>query len=62
MPLFSQNVNVSEESKRDEGENSEHQERIFYCKGNRALTQVAQRGGGHFIHEDIKKPSGHGPE
>ena len=34
---------------------SEHQETIFYCEDDQALEQVAQRGCGVSLLEDIKK-------
>jgi len=40
---------------------SEHQERLGYCEGDRAVAQVARRGYGVSIFGDFQKPSGHGP-
>ncbi|KAK4826185.1 hypothetical protein QYF61_006129 [Mycteria americana] len=37
---------------------SKHQEILFYCKGDRALTQVAQGGCGVSILGDIQQQSG----
>ncbi|CAN0060768.1 unnamed protein product, partial [Bubo scandiacus] len=36
-------------------------ELFFYCEGDRALAEVAKRGGGISLVGNIKKPSGHGP-
>jgi len=33
----------------------------FYCEGDQALAQVAQRAGGVFLLGDIQKPQGHCP-
>lgn len=40
----------------------EHQETLFYCQGDRAREQVAQRGGGVSICGDFQNLMGHSPE
>lgn len=35
---------------------------LFHCDGDLALAQVAQRGCGVTLLEDIRKSSGHGAE
>lgn len=40
---------------------SEHEEKLFYCEGDRALQQAAQGGCRITILEDAEKSSGHSP-
>ena len=40
---------------------SEHEETLFHCEGDQALTQIAQGGCRVSILWDIQKLSGHGP-
>lgn len=39
----------------------EHHKTLFYCDGNQALAQLAQKSCGVFLIGDLQRSSGHGP-